>query len=217
MKRNFGYILLVTALVSTLVARAQSPDPTTTPLPTSAVPDFNTSAPAANASVMTVVPPEALTSSSELQNGTFSSIGFEDGTTATQFNASIPLQTDNATVAALETFNTSVASLLPENATQVISENDNSTLLIADPSWGREIVVQAASLNSTQLVVSNATDLGSTTAFTTVYNTTTVRAHNLSNSCYVAFQVLCILCLARVVQSRMILTHTLAALVVLCR
>lgn len=110
--------------------------------------------------------------SPELQNVTFSSVGIEVGATAPQFNASIPLQTDNTTVAPLESFNTSVASLLPANATS--ATNDSSKLLIADPSWGKEIVVLASSLNTTQLVVSNATDLGSTTAFTTVYNTTTV-------------------------------------------
>ena len=151
-----------------------------TPLPVSTV-DYNTSAPAANASVTTVMPPETLASSSELQNVTFSSIGTEMGATASQFNASIPLQTDSTTVAPLETFNTSVASLLPENATS--ATNDSSTLLIADPSWGKEIVVSASSLNTTQLVVSNATDLGSTTAFTTVYNTTTVRNAHSPSSC----------------------------------
>ena len=169
MRRHSRSILCVVALSSVLATSAQSPDPTTTPLPVSTV-DFNTSAPAANASVVTVIPPEALTSSLELQNVTFSSVGLEMG--APQFNASIPLQTDNTTVAPLESFNTSVASLLPENATS--ATNDSSKLLIADPSWGKEIVVLASSLNATQLVVSNATDLGSTTAFTTVYNTTTV-------------------------------------------
>ena len=178
MKRHSCCVLCVLALSSILLANAQSPDPILTPLPGSTV-DYNTSAPAANASVTTVMPPETLTSSSELQNVTFSSIGTETGATASQFNASIPLQTDSTTVAPLETFNTSVASLLPDNATS--ATNDSNTLLIADPSWGKEIVVSASSLNTTQLVVSNATDLGSTTAFTTVYNTTTVSsAHSPS-------------------------------------
>lgn len=176
--------LFVLALAFILVASAQSPGPTTTPASVSPGAAFNTSAPAANASLVTVAPPEVLTSE-DLQNVTFSSVGFGGGTTASQFNASIPLQaTDNATVAPLETFNTSVASLLPRNATQVISKNDSSTLLIVDPSWGTEIVVKASSLNSTQLVVSNATDLGSTTAFTTVYNTTTVNASYLYFTCF---------------------------------
>lgn len=184
MKRHSHFVFLVLALTSTLVDTAQSTAPTATPVSGAARLPFNTSAPAANASLVTVVPPEALTPSSDLKNVTFSSIGFGGGTTASQFNASIPLQTtDNATVAPLETFNTSVASLLPKNATQVISKNDSSTLLIADPSWGKEIVVKASSLNSTQLVVSNATDLGSTTAFTTVYNTTTVHALQSPCSC----------------------------------
>ena len=175
--RYFRSVLLVLVLVSTLTASAQSPAPSTTPVSVAAGLPFSTRAPAANASVVTVVPPEALTSSSDFQNVTFSSIGLGGGTTASQLNASIPLQTtDNATVSPLETFNTSLASLLPRNATQVINKNDSSTLLIADPSWGKEIVVKASSLNSTQLVVSNATDFGSTTAFTTVYNTTTVHA-----------------------------------------
>lgn len=171
MKRHSRSILCVLALSSVFVASAQSPDPTATPLPVPTV-DYNTSAPAANASVVTVMPLETIISSVELQNVTFSSVGFEMEATASQFNASIPLQTDNTTVAPLESFNTSVASLLPENATS--ATNDSSTLLIADPSWGKEIVVSASSLNTTQLVVSHATDLGSTTAFTTVYNTTTV-------------------------------------------
>lgn len=171
MRRHSRSFLCMVALCFVLAISAQSPDPTMTPLPVSTV-DFNTSAPAANASVVTVMPPEALTSTWELQNVTFSSVGLEMGATAPQFNASIPLQTDNTTVAPLESFITSVASLLPENATS--ATNDSSKLLIADPSWGKEIVVLASSLNTTQLVVSNATDLGSTTAFTTVYNTTTV-------------------------------------------
>lgn len=180
MKRRSRCVLCALALSYVLLASAESPDPTSTPLPVSTV-DYNTSAPAANASVVTVIPPQTLTSSSDLQNVTFSSIGFEMGATASQFNASIPLQTDSTTVAPLESFNTSVASLLPENATS--ATNDSSTLLIPDPSWGKEIVVPASSLNTTQLVVSNATDLGSTTAFTTVYNTTTV-SHALAAFLY---------------------------------
>ena len=186
MKRYSRCILCVLGLSSMLVASAQSPDPTTTPLPVSTVDYmYNTSAPAANASVITVIPPETLASSSELQNVTFSSIGFELGATASQFNASIPLQADNTTVAPLESFNTSVASLLPENTTS--ATNDSNTLLIANPSWGKEIVVPASSLNTTQLVVSSATDLGSTTAFTTVYNTTTVSNAHSRSSCAFGF------------------------------
>ena len=134
----------------------------------------NTSAPAVNATVTTVNPP-ALLSSTLLTNVSLSSLGFSVGAAASQFNASFPVQAANATVTPLASHNTSIASLIPKNATQDLSMNNSNTLLIADPSWGTAIVVNASSLNSTQLVVSNTTSVGSTTVFTTVYNTTTVR------------------------------------------
>ncbi len=131
----------------------------------------NTTAPASNATITTVIPPQALMTSSSLTNLSLSSLGFDVGTAASLFNVSFPMQADNTTISPLATHNTSIASLLPQNATQDVS---NNTLLIADPSWGTAIVVNASSLNSTQLVVSNTTSFGSTTVFTTVYNTTTV-------------------------------------------
>jgi len=84
------------------------------------------------------------------------------------------MQAENSTISPLATHNASIASLLPQNATQNVGKNNSGTLLIADPSWGAAIVVNASNLHATQLVVSNTTSAGSTTVFTTVYNTTTV-------------------------------------------
>lgn len=198
MRTHSGHASVALVLTSVLMATAQSPG--TTPVlvsPPQAI--VNTSAPAANASVITVTPPETADFSSMLSNITFSSVGLDVGTAVSQFNASIPLQAENTTTPPLDTFNTSVASLLPQNSTQAVGKDNSTTLLIADPSWGKAILVNASSLNTTQLVVSNATDLGSATAFTTVYNTTTVRRAlssspptsmfllSLPESCFVKF------------------------------
>nr|QOL01204.1 putative extracellular protein TR9_013c [Trebouxia lynnae] len=174
MTRQLPLFISILALTAVLMARAESPVATPLPVSPASLAIVNTSAPAANASVVTVMPPESFSSISVLTNITFASVGLNIAAAVSQFNASIPVQAANSTIAPLRTVNASVASLLPSNATQVISENDSSTLLVADPSWGKAIVVNASSLNSTKLVVSNATDLGATTIFTTVYNTTTV-------------------------------------------
>ena len=134
----------------------------------------NTSTPAVNATVTTVIPPMSVMTSSVLTNLSLSSLGFTVGAAASQFNVSFPMQAENTTTSPLATHNASIASLLPQNATQNVGKNNSGTLLVADPSWGAAIVVNASSLNSTQLVVSNTASVGSTTVFTTVYNTTTV-------------------------------------------
>lgn len=174
MKAQLALFISTLALTAVLVANAESPVTTPVPVSPASLAIVNTSAPAANASIVTVMPPQTLETPSILSNITFASVGLDIAAAASQFNASIPLEAVNSTIAPLKTVNASVASLLPANATQVINKNDNSTLLVADPSWGKAIVVNASSLDSTKLVVSNATDLGGTTVFTTVYNTTTV-------------------------------------------
>ena len=161
-------------LVTVLVVNAQPPTAASLHISPAPLAIFNTSAPSINASVTTVAPPETLTSSLVVTNITFSSVGLDVAAASAQFNATIPLQAANTTVPAVKTVSTSVASLLPSNATQSISKANNSTLLVADPTWGKAIVVNASSLTSTKLVLSNATDLGATVAFQTAYNTTTV-------------------------------------------
>lgn len=143
----------------------------------------NTSAPAVNATVTPVIPPVSVMTSAVLTNLSLSSLGFTVGAAASQFNVSFPMQAENTTISPLATHNASIASLLPQNATQNVGKNNSGTLLVADPSWGAAIVVNASTLHATQLVVSNTTSAGSTTVFTTVYNTTTVSC--FSKACYV--------------------------------
>ncbi|DBB06710.1 TPA: hypothetical protein ACH3X1_012211 [Trebouxia sp. C0004] len=152
---------------------SMSPVPGTPPAESSSS-TVNTSAPAVNATVTTVIPPVSAMTSSVLTNFSLSSLGFTVGAAASQFNVSFPVQAENTTISPLATHNASIASLLPQNATQDVGTNNSGTLLVADPSWGAAFVVNASSLNSTQVVVSNTTSAGSTTVFTTVYNTTTV-------------------------------------------
>ena len=166
---------LCVLILSTYAAiSSASPVPESSPAETQAS-SVNTSAPAVNADVVTVDFTSIAAASSALTNVSLSSVGFDVGTAVSQFNVSFPMQADNTTIAPLATHDTSVASLLPQNATQSVGKNNSGTLLVADPSWGAAILVNASTLNSTQLVVSNSTSVGSTTVFTTVYNTTTVR------------------------------------------
>ncbi|KAL0031693.1 hypothetical protein WJX79_001570 [Trebouxia sp. C0005] len=174
-------LLAVSALIwlHTLSISAHASSVSISPVPGSPPAEIsslsvNTSAPAVNATVTTVIPPVSLMTSSVLTNLSLSSLGFTVGAAASQFNVSFPVQADNTTISPLATHNASIASFLPQNATQNVGKNNSDTLLVADPSWGAAIVVNASSLSATQLVVSNTTTAGSTTVFTTVYNTTTV-------------------------------------------
>lgn len=165
----WGVLMLIGASMSLAIAETPS-----SPLMTGAALPIgvNTSAPAVDASINVVVPPNTLLNFTMLTNTSLSFLGFSSG--ASLFNASIPAEAQNTTVPPLPTHNTSIASLIPSNASQTLNQNGSNSLLIPDPSWGAAIVVNASALESAQLVLSNTTQTSSTTVFTTVYNTTTV-------------------------------------------
>lgn len=171
-------MLLMIALSAVIKAYAvgASPSPATTPGPANTQPAaLNTTAPGVNATVTTVIPPQFATATTKLVNVSLSSLGLSVGAAASQFTASFPAQSQNTTTSPLPTRNASVGTFLPPSATETVTANNSRAVLIPDPSWGAAIIVSnASSLNATQLVVSNATSLGSATVFTTVYNTTTV-------------------------------------------
>ena len=159
--------LLIVSL-STANAAATSPSPASR----AATNLINTTAPGVNATINVLMPPDTLLNTTMLVNSSLSYIGFGSGVSL--FNASFPKEAANTTVAPLRTTNTSIASLIPSNATQNVSQTGSNAVLIADPSWGAAILVNSSTLRTTQLVTSNTTQTESTTVFTTVYNTTTV-------------------------------------------
>ena len=166
---------LIIGVIGILLVLAPADAAATTPSPSphAAAGYINTTAPPVNATINVVSPPDTVLNTSMLSNVSLSYLGFAHG--ASLFNASLPMEAENSTVSPLPTTNTSVASLIPSNATQNVSQNSSNTLLIPDPSWGAAILVNSSALRTTQLVVSNTTQTESTTVFTTVYNTTTVR------------------------------------------
>lgn len=169
-------VLLAAGLLGLLLVSLPTADAAATsssPSPRAAVNLINTTAPGVNATINVLTPPDTLLNTTMLVNSSLSYIGFGSGVSL--FNASFPVEAANTTVAPLHTTNTSIASLIPSNATQNVSQNGSNAVLISDPSWGAAILVNSSALRTTQLVTSNATQTESTTVFTTVYNTTTVR------------------------------------------
>ena len=166
-------LMLIGTSISPVIAETSSTPLVTRAATPIAINTFNTSAPAVTASVNVVAPPNTVLNVTMLTNASLSFLGFFS-TGTSLFNASFPVEAQNTTVPPLPTHNTSIASLIPSNASETINQDGSDSLLIPDPSWGAAILVNASALESAQLVASNITQTSSTTVFTTVYNTTTV-------------------------------------------